>query len=236
MSSGEFQWLLFDLDNTLLDFSASSRKSFEKLVFELEIPGQPAELYREYSQINHRLWKKREEGGIGHEELKLKRWELFFEQQNLSFDPTHANERYFQGITENVEFVLYANELLELLQKRYRMMIITNGLSEVQRPRIEISGIGQYFEDIIISDEIGSAKPQHEYFRECHSRMHAPDPKKVLVIGDTLKSDIKGARDFGYRSCWFNHDYLAPDGSNLPNYEINKLEELNKILGLPFRM
>ena len=232
MLSDRPEWLLFDLDNTLLDFSKSSRNSFLSMVQDIDSGLPKDELYLLYSRINHKLWEDREAGLIEAEELKLKRWDLFFNEIGHSMDPELANQSYFNGIRDHVEFVDFAQDLLEHLKGKFRMMIVTNGLSEVQHSRIEISDIGKYFEHIVVSDEIGSAKPQQAFFKHCEDLMLSPDKSTVMVIGDTLKSDVKGANDYGYRSVWFNHDYLERDRVNDPDHEINKLTELLPILGM----
>ena len=231
-NSSDIQWLLFDLDNTLLDFSKSSAKAFEHLLNEVAPELDATEMYPRYKRFNNKLWEDREQGLISHEDLKVRRWQLFFEDQGIPFNPSSANDIYFEVIRNRVDFVAHAEELLDDLAGRYRMAIITNGLSEVQRPRLEKSGIMDRFEHIIISDEIGSAKPQQAFFEYTHDKINAPTQSDVLVIGDTLKSDIKGGNEFGYRTCWFNHDYLDHDGAHFPDHEVNLLKELVPVIGL----
>ena len=227
----EVKWLLFDLDNTLLNFSESSHMAFRQMLTDWSVDAKDASrLYDIYQKINHQLWHDREEGRISHHDLKTKRWSLFFKEVGITADAGEANAQYFDIIQNRVDFVPYAQELLSALKPHYQLSIVTNGLSEVQRPRIERSGIGDFFEHIIISDEIGTAKPQNAFFEHCHDLIDKPDHREVLIIGDTLKSDIKGGNDFGYHTCWFNHDYIDHDGLHHPNAEINTLPELLDIL------
>jgi len=226
------EWILFDLDNTLLDFNASSKKAFMSLIQSLETNADPDCLFSRYKVLNASVWAERESGRISHERLKVKRWELFFEDQDLKADAISANEHYFDIIRTSVDFVQGTQTLLKRLSGQCRMAIVTNGLSEVQWPRIRRSGIEDFFEHIVISDEIGSAKPQHEFFEHCSQLIGHPDPHSVLVVGDTLESDILGANGYGYRSCWFNHDYLENDTNIKADFELNKLEELVPLLGL----
>ncbi len=230
ISKTQFEWILFDLDNTLLSFTKSSYKAFEGLIHELTIDVPASELYPVYYEINHKLWADREGGLIGHEELKLKRWTLFFDMIKYKFPSDKANSIYFELLTHSVDFVDGAEQLLELLFGRYKMMIVTNGLSEVQNPRLESAGMNKYFEFIVISDEIGFPKPQIEFFEKCHEMMAYPEKESILVIGDTLSSDIKGANDFGYKSCWFNHDDINNETSIIPDLEVKKLTELFRFL------
>lgn len=222
-----FEWLLFDLDNTLLDFNQSSEQAFYTL---MQARPDRYDLYKHYKLINDALWQKREKGQISADELKVKRWQELFENNGLNADASVANKEYFNIIKQRVDYVPGSVELLNRLKNNYRLMIVTNGLAEVQRPRLEISGLISLFEHIVISDEIEYAKPQAEFFEYCHRLMNNPDKNKVLVIGDTLQSDIRGAVDFGYKSCWFNHDCLANEDGPQADFVINKLEELSEIL------
>jgi len=229
--SKEFDYLLFDLDNTLLNFDKSSEEAFHHLINHHSSLNSHPDLYKEYSRVNHDLWEMREQGLITADALKEKRWSLFFEKVKLKgLEAEEANRLYFEHIATSVHFVPFAKELLDVLKAQFRLVLVTNGLSEVQRPRLANAGLTEYFEHIIISDEISSAKPQQAFFDYCHNKMNYPDKGRVLVIGDTLKSDIRGARAFGYKSCWFNHDGLNNEGTDQPDYEIRKLEELLRIV------
>lgn len=227
----EFEWLLFDLDNTIVDFNASSKEAFVSLMNARGVENA-TDLYPEYNVINHQVWDEREAGLISHEELKEKRWRLFFDKRNFAFDPLEANNDYFETIKTNPVFINGAKELLSKLQGRFKAMIITNGLSEVQHSRIKILKLKQYFEHIVISDEIGMTKPQQGFFEHCENLMQFKERDKVLVIGDTLKSDIKGGNLFGYKTCWFNY-YQKPNETDIiPNYELDNLDELSRQLEL----
>jgi len=223
----KYDCLLFDLDNTLLNFDKSSEEAFHHLITNHSDLDSHPDLYKEYSKVNHELWEMREQGLITAAALKEKRWALFFEKVKLKgLEAEEANRLYFEHIASSVHFVPFAKELLDALKAHFRLILVTNGLSEVQRPRLANAGLTEYFEHIIISDEISCAKPQQAFFDYSHTKMNFPDKERVLVIGDTLKSDIRGARAFGYKTCWFNHDGLLNEGSDQPDFEIRKLEEL----------
>ena len=166
MNLTHFEWLLFDFDNTLVDFNASSKEAFVKVMTPL-IDQDPKELYPIYNKINHLCWDEREAGLISHDELKVKRWNMFFDKIDIKYDPLTANNIYFEVIKTNPYWIDGAVDLLKAIQDKYRSFIITNGLSEVQNPRAEILGLAEYFEHIIISDEIGIAKPQKGFFDHC---------------------------------------------------------------------
>ncbi len=226
----DYKWLLFDLDNTILDFNASSKLGFSSLLEKINPSYDVDALFPIYSKYNHQVWDEREAGLISHTELRTKRWRLFFDAANIDFDPLEANNHYLQFIRNEPFLIDGAITLLDKVVEKFDLMIITNGLSEVQWGRMRKMDIEKYFKHIIISDEIGSAKPAHAYFKHCDDLMNHPDKSSVLVIGDTLKSDIKGGNDFGYKTCWHNY-YKEPNKSEtIPDYTINTLEELYPIL------
>ncbi|MBT8231334.1 MAG: noncanonical pyrimidine nucleotidase, YjjG family [Saprospiraceae bacterium] len=224
-----FDWLLFDLDNTILDFDKSSKEAFKSLINHIDNSLDAHNLYPIYHEINLEYWEKREAGKISHTELKWKRWHDFFDAHAIDFDPHHSNDLYFEGIKENPFFVDHADTLLNEIQD-HEMMIITNGLSEVQRPRIEAKRLQDFFEHIVISDEINVAKPQSGFFEHCHDLIDNHQKDRVLVIGDTLKSDILGGNNFGFKTCWYNH-YDKPNNSGIePDFSIHSIKDLKEII------
>ncbi len=229
----KFEYLLFDLDNTLLDFSASSREAF-KVIFENHPSISFDEDYKVYSEINKKVWEDLESGQINEKELKTARWSLFFQAKGITDrDATETNKKYFDHIGQNPVFVEGAEKVLsELKRVDYPMAIITNGLSEVQWPRLKLSGIVDWFSPIIISNEIGFAKPDGRFFQYVYDRLGGVDKSKVLVIGDTINSDIKGGNDFGFQTCWFKHKKCAvvKEGMSQPDHIINDITELLSIV------
>src|SRR5690606_6102209 len=113
-----------------------------------------------------------------------------------------------------------ARELLEQLYGKVRLGIITNGLTEVQRPRLESTGIAALCQVIVVSGEINLMKPQHAFFDHTHTLMGRPDKKAVLVVGDSLTADIAGGRDYGFQTCWYNPGQVLHDTGIRPDFEI----------------
>jgi len=226
----QFDWLLFDLDNTILDFGRSSKYAFKMLLQIIAPSLNSDQLYPIYNEINHEIWAKREAGLISPEELKWKRWDLFFKSENINSDPHKANDIYFEGIKEYPFFVDQAKEMLDIIKPHFKLMVVTNGLSEVQWPRINTKELKPYFEHIVISDEIGVAKPQKTFFDYCHSLIGEPNKDRVLVIGDTLKSDILGGNNFGYKTCWYNYYGKQNNTDVKPDFQIDSIKDLTGIV------
>ena len=225
----KYSWLFFDLDNTLLDFGASSKSAFMDVFKELghELDDDQ---YATYQEVNHRVWLELEKGLISSKELKVKRWRMFMEKMDWSYDPEEINSNYFEKLKTNPIFIKGAKELIDDLAIEYRLCLITNGLPEVQTPRLSISGLDKKFDPIVISDVIGVAKPAKAFFDYCQKVTGNPLKEEVLVIGDTLTSDIGGGKGYGYDTCWYNYHKEENQTEYKPLYEITDLNELRTIL------
>jgi HAD superfamily hydrolase (TIGR01549 family) len=123
-----------------------------------------------------------------------------------------------------------AEAVIRDLSARFQLLLATNGIAVVQRPRFARSSIRKYFEDVVISDEIGVAKPQTGFMEEAFSRMGDPQKSEVLMIGDSLSSDIAGGVNFGIDTCWFNPGGVSLDGPPKPTFEIVDLAEIDGIV------
>ena len=153
-----------------------------------------------------------------------------FEKLKLKFDPREFGDIYLQALAEASFLVEGAADLVDYLKDKYRLAIITNGFSMVQNKRIRESAIAPYIETVVISEEVNVAKPEQDIFRYAMERIRHQDKGTVLMVGDSLSSDISGGINFAIDTCWFNPGRNAPNKMIVPNYEIHSLAELKKIL------
>ncbi len=224
-----YEWLFFDLDNTLLDFDRSSKYAFEKAFADFKIPFNSS-YYGIYNQINKEHWLAFEQGKISQEVLRTKRFEVFFEAIRKDCDASDFSACYLSNLA-SVRFLLDgAMPLLDRFKGQFRLMIITNGLKEVQRPRIKINELEPYFDRIVVSDEIGVAKPHKGFFDYAFNEIGNPSKEKVLVIGDSLSSDIAGGNQYGLDTCWYNPQKKQNKTNHKPTFEIDNLASLETIV------
>lgn len=221
----KYKWILFDADNTIFDYDAAE---FGALTATFEELGHPltTDHHTSYREVNHQNWLAYERGEITQAILRTRRFEQFLAAMAMNEEPGHVSGRYLFHLGNRIDLVDGAAKLVEALHGRVGLMIITNGLKDVQKSRMNQSEIGQYFHDVVISEEVGVAKPDGRIFDICFERMGHPQKSEVLIVGDSLTSDIRGGLDYGIDTCWFN-----PAGS--PNtlgrdvtFEIGRLEEL----------
>ncbi len=205
--SKKYTTLLFDADNTLLDFDKAENEALKKVMadYSLHISEENC---RKYSEINDALWKKFEKGEIEKADIKITRFREFFEFMGVTekFDPLEVNNTYISYLREGGYTIEGARELCESLkEKGYTLYIITNGIATVQARRFTKSGLLPCIEDVFVSETIGFQKPKKEYFDYVLKNVKEKDKEKVLVIGDSLSSDIKGAENAGLPYIWYNH-------------------------------
>lgn len=228
--------LLFDADNTILDFSACEHEIITGLVEDLDLPDRtdtdedPVSAYR---RINSRLWELLELGEIKPEVLKIERFRQFLLAFGLKnrYDPSEINRLFIEKLSRCGALVTGALETIT----RYRPIhIITNGFSEVQRRRMEAAGIAEDLANLFISEEIGYAKPDKRFFDYVLKRLGSPNPSECLVIGDSISSDIQGGINAGLPTCWL--DRMNRGSADIPeelqpNFRITSLGELPSIIG-----
>ena len=221
----KYDWILFDVDNTLLDFDGAAHGAFHSTLEELGVPCLP-HYFEEYTRINKGVWGEFDEGKISQDQIRTLRFERFFSKISVSADATQFNEVYLAQLIQYSELIEGARPLLNQLASQVSMGIITNGMKESQRPRLKKTDITHFFEVIVVSDEIGVSKPHPQFFEHALKQMPLPNPEKILVVGDNLHTDIKGGNGVGLQTCWFNPKQGGNETPIQPDFEIHRLDDL----------
>lgn len=226
----KYEVIIFDADETLFDFKKSEKCAFENAMLEFNIEYNESYHLKIYEEINNALWKDFENGLITQEKLKIERFRKLSDKLNINFDPVEFAKCYMKHLSKASFLYKDSTSLIEDLYKEYTLIIITNGLRDVQNNRIRRSTIGKYFEEIIISEEVGVSKPNAEIFEIALRNTTFTDKSKILMVGDSLTSDIKGGLNFGVDTCWFNRKKTLNKTEINPTYEISNLLDLKNIL------
>ena len=198
----KYTTLYFDLDNTILDFTAAESKAIRKL---LALYGLPVteEIVTTYSKINQMWWESFERGEIEKSQIFTGRFTDLLSYFNFLGDADKMSEDYFEFLSHGFDAVEGVQQTLEYLkQKHYTICITTNGVSRTQYRRIDGSGLKKYFDYIFVSEDACHQKPEREYFDYVMANTPEKDKSKVLVIGDSMSSDILGGINFGVDTCW----------------------------------
>ena len=221
--------LLFDLDDTILDFRTAERTSIRRTFEAFSIPADEAVL-RRYSEINVGCWQRLERGTMTREEVLVGRFELLFRELGIAASARAVQDHYEALLESGHYFVPGAPELLEELYPRYELYLISNGNLRTQEGRLKSAGISPFFKGIFISEVIGVNKPAKAIFDACFTAIPGFRREDALIVGDSLSSDILGGINAGVRTCWFNPDGMPLSGSVRPDYEIHALGELPALL------
>ena len=221
--------LLFDADGTLFDYDRAEATALEQAFAELGAEFGP-DCLKTYREINTRVWREFEDGRITADRLRLRRFELLFETLGQPLAPAAFSLIYLRYLARGSQLIEGAHEVVPALRAKYRLALITNGLRDVQRPRLAGSAIRDCFEQVIISEEVGAAKPDPAIFEAAFERLGRPPRASVLLVGDSLTSDIAGGRNYGLDTCWFNPTGTARPADDTSTYEIRHLNELARLL------
>ena len=232
LEKGDFmiKFVFLDLDNTLLDFRLGEYVALKKALKEMQIPADDRVAER-YLEINHACWRALERGEITRDQVLYGRFEKLFSELGIDASAKETQDLYQELLSREHEFMPGAKELLDGLKNsgKYHLYIATNGIPEVQYPRISDSAIGSYFDEIFISYEIGYPKPKKEFFEGCFAKIADFDPKEAIIIGDSLTSDVQGGINAGMLTCHYNV-WKDEQIEIKPDYTINNLSELIPLL------
>lgn len=187
-------------------------------------------MYADYKKINVQCWYEHEQGIIDRDTLVYQRFKRYFDFVQVDIDPVSSQHQYLLNLSTKPYLNPGAGEVLEWLKGKTRLGYITNGMKEVQRPRLELIGWHEFFETIVVGGEIGHSKPHYGYFHHVQNEMGNPAKSQVLVVGDSLTADIEGARLYGYDTCWYNPGSEKCDLEHSPGYIISHLGELKSIV------
>jgi len=224
-----YAWLWFDADGTLFDYDRAEKTALQRAFQSVNTPFEPEYLHV-YRRINQGLWQALERQEITPAVLQVRRFELLQEALQLGGSPTQMSSAYLEQLALCADLMDGAEEVLRTLQATCRLAIVTNGLQAVQRSRLARSRIRDYVAELIISEEVGAAKPEAAFFAAAFARLGQPAKSDVLLIGDSLSSDMQGGLDYGLDTCWYNPGG-EPRLNGLPiTYEIGHLRDLLHML------
>lgn len=223
-----FTTILWDVDNTLLDFLAAEEAAMRSCFARHGLGICTDEMLARYSGINKKYWQRLERGEITKKQVLIGRFQEFFTLEGLDISKAEAfNDDYQLELGETCVFKDNAYELLTLLKdKGYHQYAVTNGTEIAQRRKLANSGLDQLFEDVFISDRIGHEKPTPAFFDAVFDSLPGVTRSECLLVGDSLTSDIKGANNAGISGCWYNPNHEENNTDSVVDVEIHDLWEL----------
>lgn len=224
-----YKVILFDADDTLFDYGKAEAEALRQTFEAFGLPEGAAEYGASYREINKALWRELELGTITSASLRLERFRRLFETNGLALDPEAFSAAYLAGLGRG-SFLIEGAETLCGSLTGCRLAVITNGIKDVQTARIAGSPLCYTFERVIISEVAGCQKPERGIFDYAFAELGLSDKREVLMVGDSLTSDIAGGANYGIDTCWFNPHGRPNDTEVAPTYEIRHLSELTGII------
>ena len=216
----KYECVLLDADDTIFDFQAGNRNAVGRLMAELGLASPT--VYDEYQAINHACWEALERGEMTQETLQVERFRRFLRQKSRDDDPRAVAKRFAGLLGEQAILLPGAEAFVRALAAQRRVVLLTNGIAEIQRGRLSRSPIQPLLSAVVISEEVGAAKPDPRIFAIA---LGDTPPSRALMTGDGVFSDVLGANRAGVDVCWYN-----PGGRALPDsvhceYEARTLED-----------
>jgi YjjG family noncanonical pyrimidine nucleotidase len=233
----KYDLLLFDADNTLLDFDLAEEKAMEN-VFGLYRLGYDESILEKYKEINVKLWKDFELGIMDKETLKFERFDRLLKALDIKLDADDFSKSYMSFLSQGGYLMDGALEICRMLSEHCTLAIVTNGIASTQISRLACSAIAPYISHLIVSEDAGVHKPHQGFFEYTFDVCGWADKSKTIIIGDSLQADIKAGLDFGIKTCWYN-PAKAGKNKNEPaknpagikaDFEIGSLYELPELI------
>ena len=226
----KYYCVLFDADNTLLNFDAAESKALAETLVNYGIEPD-AETVQTYRTINSELWRQLEKGQIKREKLMAERFTRFLKAIDAAGDGAEMNRFYLEQLSTHPD--LMGPEVLDVLRELSEvatLAVVTNGFQKVQIRRLAESGVLNFMEDVFVSEKMDSEKPNRRIFDAALRALGVENREHVLVVGDGLSSDIQGGVNAGLDTCWYNPSHAENPGKVVPTYEIADLN-LEKMAG-----
>ena len=223
------EFLFLDLDDTILDFHKAERLAISRTFrsFGLEPTEQVLERYH---VINRQHWERLERGELTRDQVLTGRFQMLFEELGIPAQPQAVAKGYEHNLGLGHYFLPGAKEALDTLRGKYRLFLASNGTASVQHSRLTSAGLYPYFEKVFVSQALGANKPSRAFFDACAAQIPGFDPRKALMVGDSLTSDILGGINAGMKTCWVCPPEAQGRPDIVPDYRIEALSQLPELL------
>lgn len=220
--------VLFDIDDTLLDFQEAERRALKKTLAHYALNTPTAQ--QAYHACNDACWRALERGELDMQTLKYKRFRDFLFAMNRADDPVAVGDHYIRALSQEGVLLPGALEAVKAVAAQVPVAAVTNGITFIQHGRLDTSPIRPYLKAVVISEEVGCAKPNPRIVHEALKQLGGVSPTRALMVGDSLASDIACARNAGVDACWYN-----PQGKPKPEglpiaWEIRDLAQVAAIV------
>ena len=225
------QTILWDVDATLLDFHAAEKAAILKLFRQFHLGECTEEMLQRYANINRGYWERLERGELTRDQVLVGRFQEFFEKEELDVSAAPAfNEAYQSSLGDTIVYRDDSYHIIKSLRGKVKQYVVSNGTIVAQEKKLRLSGLGALMNGIFLSEELGVEKPNKAFFDKVFKEIGDMDRDTVLIVGDSLTSDIRGGNNAGIRTCWYNPGHAVPIEGVHVDYEITDLHEVYDLL------
>ena len=223
--------ILWDVDGTLLDFKKAEYVAIKKCFEIFDLGECSDEMISRYSDINRRYWEKLERKEITKQEVLVNRFVDFFESEDIVTDCAEEfNKEYQLQLGETICFCDNCYEMLKGLKGQVKQYAVTNGTKIAQDRKLSKSGLIDIFDGVFISEVVGCEKPGIELFEHVWEQIGFYEKDEVMIVGDSLTSDIQGGNNAGIVCCWYNPKHVENNSNLRIDYETDDLQKIAEIL------
>lgn len=223
--------ILWDIDGTLLDFIKAEYAAIKKCFEVFQLGECTDEMISRYSKINRGYWERLERKEITKPEVLVGRFRDFFSGENIDTNCAEEfNKEYQIRLGDTICFCDDSYELIKSFKDRVKQYAVTNGTKIAQDKKLVKSGLIDLFDDIFISEEVGYEKPDIRFFEHVWAKIGAYKPDEVMIVGDSLTSDIQGGNNAGIVCCWYNPKRANNNSCLKIDYEITNLNQILEIV------
>ena len=223
--------ILWDVDATLLNFLAAEKAAICTLFQKYELGECTDEMLNRYSKINRSYWERLERNEITRSEVLVGRFQDFFKAEGLNTDvAADFNEDYQSSLGDTIAFNDDSYAIVKSLCEKVKQYVVSNGTVKAQTKKLKLSGLGELMDGIFLSEQLGVEKPDIKFFEKVFSEIGLEDKKQVMIVGDSLTSDMQGGNNAGIVTCWYNPEHAPVKGNVKIDYEIADLHQIYDLL------
>lgn len=223
--------ILWDVDGTLLNFEAAEKAAIRALFQEFGFGVCTDEMLKRYSQINKIYWERLEWKEVTRQEVLEGRFLDFFAEEGLDVSAApEFNECYQTSLGDTIVFYDDSYEIVKSLRGKVKQYVVSNGTITAQTKKLRVSGLGELMDGIFLSEQLGVEKPDVHFFEQVFAQTGLTDKTQIMIVGDSLSSDILGGNNAGIITCWYNPEHKQSKNSVRIDYEITDLHEIYNLI------
>lgn len=219
--------VLIDIDDTIFDFEKCSKNAFKKTLKKLDLFYEEKD-FSYFNKVNDILWTKQKLGELNINQVFIERSNMMSKYFGLDIEKEIFNNLFVEFLYDEIEIVDEIEDLLSYLSNKYQIFAASNGVYDMQVNRLKKSNLDKYFDEIFVSDKVGFEKPDKRFFQKIMNITKFSNDD-LIMIGDSIKSDIIGAKNSNIKSIYFNKENKKNSDENF-TYQVKNLSEIKKIL------